>query len=61
MTIKASAGCSTFHFKEEDKWFLSILDNAIKTNFYGELNLKFENGVIVIADEVKKHKPKRKR
>ena len=61
MELKISAGYGTYNFKEEDEWVLMILNNAKKAKFYGELNLKFENGVIVIVDEVRKHKPKRKR
>ncbi len=59
--IQVSAGSSIYQFKENDGWFLRILENAMKTKFYGELRLKIENGVVVIADEVRKHKPKRVR
>ncbi len=60
-SIQASAGSNIYQFREEDEWFLAILENAMRTKFYGELHLKIENGVVVIADEVKKHKPKRER
>jgi hypothetical protein len=60
-SIQASAGSSIYQFKEEDEWFLGILENAMRTKFYGELRLRIENGVVVIADEVRKHKPKRVR
>ena len=58
-SIQASAGSNIYQFREEDEWVLAILENAMKAKFYGELRLKIENGVVVIADEVKKHKPKK--
>jgi hypothetical protein len=60
-SIQASAGSNIYQFKEEDGWFLGILENAMRTKFYGELRFRIENGVVVIADEVRKHKPKRVR
>lgn len=60
-SIQASAGSNIYKFRKEDEWVLAILANAMKAEFYGELNLKIENGVVVIAEEVKKHKPKRVR
>ncbi len=60
-SIQASAGSNIYQFTEEDEWLLAILENAMRTKFYGELHFKIENGVAVIADEVKKHKPKRAR
>ncbi len=57
--LKVSAGSSIYQFREEDEWFLAILKKAMRTKFYGDLHLRIENGVVVIVDEVKKHKPER--
>ncbi len=58
-SVQISAGSNIYQFKEKDEWFLAILEKAMRTKFYGELRLKIENGVVVIADEVKKHKPEK--
>lgn len=43
--------------KHNLKWLNNIIDKLAEEKFFGSITIKFENGVVTIAEEVRKHKP----
>lgn len=44
-------------FQRDLAWITTVIQQAQTRRFYGELNIKFENGLIVFGEETQKLKP----